>query len=238
MKKLSAVILLLLLLCGCSQPLKSDDCEFLTNADWVGTDEYCTNSIYFSEDGAFGFSCACGNPVGNSDVAERFIYNGKENTVTLYDCDNEKIDQGTVLYADEAYLIIDIWDGVYVFENQSSYIPKVHNSAIQYTGTETLTKPCLTVLGLSDGILTVSSYNYDGDASDMYKTWELEVSDDVRYTSVSVTVENDIATVEEIALSDKDTQNIGEIYTGGYFGFSSDGKVDSVVFYGELIIYN
>lgn len=239
MKKWMFMLLAILLVvfCGCTaDEAVSDDCEFLTRGKWEGTDIQCTNVISFKEDGGFSNWCYCGSPVGDSDLAEQFRYRASDHAIQLLDPEGEIFETGTVLYADDLYLVVDLWGRSYVYENLNEELPTVRTCALDYTGTGEITKPCLHVLGYEDGVLTVSSYDYDGDAAADYELWELPVSEDVTFTSVTVNVVGDTETVEFLKLSESDYEHIGEFYTGGYLEFNGDGEVASVVFYGELIV--
>ncbi len=240
MKKIILLLIILILVfSGCSNMPESDNCDFLINATWEGSDESCTNSISFNEDGFFSNSCACGSPVGSGDVTEIFRYIEEGKSLLLYDCDEELIEEGKILFCDDTYLVVNLWGDTYCYQNiDSDYIAEVHNIALKATGTEEITKPCLAVLGLEDGVLTVSSYNYDYDAKDSFKTWQLPIADDFKCTSVSVTVENDSADIDVVTLDEDDLQYIGEYYTYGYFDFNEEGQVTNIVFYGENIIWS
>ena len=239
MKKYLLFLFLTSLLCGCSnvQKLPHDDCDFLIDANWEGNDTQCVNVIKFKEDGGFSNWCYCGSPVGYGDICESFRYSSKDRTIFLLDDKKEIIETGKVLYVDDLYLIVDLWGRCYVYENLDMECPKPHLCALEYTKTEEMTKPCLTVLGYENGMLTVSSYDYDGDAASDFEVWTLPVSEDFSCSTVSVTVENDVVSLETAELTESDYAYLGEYYTGGYIEMNRDGEVSNIVFYGELIIW-
>ncbi len=238
MKRILLLILTLALLCGCSGIPKGDECALLTQADWEGNNPNCINWIRFREDGSFSNSCGCGSPVGDGDLTEQFRYHAADQTVELFDGDGALIETGKILYLDEAYLVIDLWDSVYTYENLDAYRLIPRENALQYTGTGELTKPYLTILDFKDGVLTVTSMDYDGDAADMFELWELPAAEDIKFSTVSVTVVNDTEeTIETGELTEADYPDIGEYHNGGYFEFNEQGEVTSVVVYGELLIY-
>lgn len=245
MKRIFALLLVVLTLAGCAakekiktkgEPVKSDPCEFLINADWVGDDDACENHIGFRKDGSFSNYCACGSPIGDGDIIEEYSYNATKNTISLYS-EGEVYEEGKILFADNTYLIVDMWDRVYVYENRDGYLPEVNEIAAEEVGNAEITKPCLTVLGYQNNELTVSSHNYDGDSKKLFKEWKLKASPDIKFKDVSVKVENDIPTMEVKTLTQEDRQYIGEYYTGGYLEIDREGIVQSIVFYGELIIH-
>lgn len=237
MKRLVFLLFVSLLLCGCGLiKIKGDDCDFLKNAKWEGNDAQCVNVIRFKQDGGFSNWCYCGSPVGDGDITESFSYHADEKTVRLYDDGGRLVETGKILYADQSYLIIDLWSRVYVYENLDAYRPKVALEAIEPTGVEEMTKPYLTVLDFDGKILKVSSYNYDKDADSDFEVWQLEASEDIQFTSVSVKFENGVCSVENHTLTQEETETVGDSYTTGFFEIDREGKVKSVVFYGELII--
>ena len=240
MKKLSIFLLSLAMLCGCSntKEIISDDCDFLIHANWEGNDTQCVNVIIFREDAGFSNWCFCGSPVGGGDVSEEFRYRALDRAIILLDGEGEIIETGTVMYVDDMYLIVDLWERCYVYENMDVERPTPRLCALEYTGTEEVSKPCLTILGYENGLLTVSAYNYDHDAPDNFEVWTLPVSEDFSCSTVSVTVENGKETVETTQLTETDYEHIGEYYTSGYLEMNYDGEVASIVFYGELVIEN
>ena len=232
-------LLLTAFLCSCSSASKlpNDNCDFLINADWEGNDTQCVNVINFKEDGSFSNWCYCGSPVGDGDLIEKFCYRSTDRSILLLDSENEIIETGNILYVDDLYLIVDLWERCYVYENLNQERPIPHASALEYTGFEEMTKPFLTVLSYDNGMLTVSSYDYDGDASSDFEVWTLPVSEDFSCSTVSVTVENGSDSIEVSKLTESDYTYLGEYYTGGYFEINRNGEVSNIVFYGELIIW-
>ena len=240
MKKIIITLVIsLLLLTGCSGIPSGDDCEFLINANWEGSDQQCTNSITFGDDMFFSNSCACGSPIGSADVTEIFRYIDKDKSILLYDCEEELMEEGKVLFCDDTYLVVNLWGNTYCYENlDAKYFPEVHSSAIDVVGTENITKPLLYVVESNEDVLTVSSYEYDGDAKDMFQTWQIPIASDAAYKSVTVNVVNDVASLEVFDLTEEDIQYIGEYYTCGYFEFNESGEVSNIIFYGETIVWD
>ncbi|MBQ2819078.1 MAG: hypothetical protein IJF14_01695 [Clostridia bacterium] len=239
MKRLAILLLAAVLLCGCglnNDKIKGDECAFLTDAKWEGNDTQCVNVITFKDDGSFTNWCYCGSPVGNGDITESFSYHAEDRSVRLYDGQGRLEETGKILYVDQSYLVIDLWTRVYVYENLNAYRPRVTLGALELTGTEEMTKPCLTVLDFDGKMLTVSAYNYDKDAAASFQVWQLPAAEDIRFSNVSVTIDKGVESIESGTLSDGEIEHIGEFYTSGFFEIDRDGKVQSVVFYGELII--
>ena len=236
MRKVILFCISILLLWGCSfNELPNDECTFLIEADWEGKDPQCTNSISFKENGAFSNSCACGSAIGASDVVEEFRYRASDRNILLLDGENEIIETGTIQYVDNMYLVFDLWDRCYVYENKNVERPVPRSCALEYIGTEELSKPFLHIKSFENGILTVSSYDYDGDTAALFGTWTLPAHKDIAFSEICVMVENGTETLEISELSKSDYEYIGEFYTTGYVEINGQGEVVSVIFYGEII---
>lgn len=236
MKKLILLCISILLLCGCSlTELPNDDCNFLVDANWEGIDIQCTNVISFEENGAFSNWCYCGSPIGASDVVEEFRYRSSDKTIHLLDSENNIIETGTIQYVDDMYLILDMWDHCYVYENSNVNRPTPKRCALEYIGTEEQSKPYIHILDYENGILTVSSYDYDNDSSENFDIWTLATSNDIVFSEVNITVENNIETLAVSQLTENDYKYIGDFYTTAYIQINHQGEIVSVIFYGETI---
>ena len=237
MKKIIVVLSLVFLLAGCSSAPKSDPCDFLIDATWEGYDATCTNYISFNEDMTLYNKCACNDPIGYPDLTDHFIYSEEEKAVKLYDTNGEYMLDGKILFCDDTYLTINIWNNTYVYENvDSDFIPEVHTCAQEDIYSTLVTMPYVSTLDYEDGILTIASHNYDGDAKDNYETWQIPVIENAKYRSIVVTVVNDEAEKEVTYLSADDLDKVGEDYTHGYLEFSPKGDIIRITFYGENIV--
>ena len=219
---------------------KGDKCEFLIDADWECNDAQCVNVIRFNKDKSFSNWCYCGSPVGDSDIIIGYSYNEAEKSVTLYDDEGEEYEKGKILFCDKQYLIIDIWNDTFIYENLKAKRPEVLSSVYEDVfgvEGEDETKAFVTILTYENDKMVVTDYNYDGDTDDLFEKWELPVSDDVTFKSVTVTITNGIEDVKiEILTKDdiKDEDNSG---FSGYITVNPEGEIDSVVFYGSTEIW-
>lgn len=89
MKKI-LLSLLVISLCfgmtGCKEKKKEkiDYSEYsFTNVWWTRDAEHDTETIRFSSDGFFSYSCACGNPVNDADICENYTYDDEKKTIKL-----------------------------------------------------------------------------------------------------------------------------------------------------------
>ena len=84
MKRIVSVVCLLILLvgltaCGNTDPSNCPFAGYTWERDDGGDGEY----IRFGKDGSFVYYCGCGEPVGNSDLCESYVYNSDEKTILL-----------------------------------------------------------------------------------------------------------------------------------------------------------
>ena len=92
-----------LLLAGCG---RSDERpEFLTAHEWVHYDSASNETICFGEDGHFAFYGDEGNPVGNSDLYDRYSYDSESKAIKLEPEGDMKI---KVLRHEKSRLLLDI----------------------------------------------------------------------------------------------------------------------------------
>ena len=150
--------------------------------------------------------------------------------VLLVGCGDDNL-----LYQDSVYTITKGENGANVsIEATASNITSVYDEAKSEIDTKTM--PCLSILKYSDNTLTVSAFNYDGDAKDEFELWELSCADNVIFKSITVINDNGNVSVENVVLPEEQEKYIGEYYTYGFFEFDNNAKVSKVIFYGENII--
>ena len=76
----------LLLFTGCAKnkTVKVDYSNVsFTRINWNRNGDHDLDTIRFNADGSFSYSCACGNPVNDADLCERYIYSAASNEITL-----------------------------------------------------------------------------------------------------------------------------------------------------------
>lgn len=142
------------------------------------------------------------------------------------------IDQN-LLYKDEIYTITGGEQGVTVSVNEGAKAPQVHEAGKQYVD---IMQPYLYVLSFQDGVLTVSSHDYDADAKDNFKLWELKAAKDISFNSVIVFDKGGKVTVSDDTLTEKDEHLLGDFYNCGYLEFNAGGEVSHITFYGEIVV--
>lgn len=110
---LTMVLVCVLLFVGCSNNKEVDYSEYsFVNTSWKRDAENDAETIRFGADGSFTYSCACGDPVNDSDLCEGYTYDDTTKTITL-DClemTDEMITEIKIVKCDEKELHLD-FDG-------------------------------------------------------------------------------------------------------------------------------
>jgi hypothetical protein len=109
---------------GCSDNKKTEDQSVdyskysFVNASWTREAEHDTETIRFGEDGSFTYSCACGDPVNDSDLCEGYTYDDTTKIIEL-DCietTDEMVTTIKIVKCDENSLHLDFNGEIRVFE--------------------------------------------------------------------------------------------------------------------------
>ena len=127
MKKLISMFMLVLVctlfFVGCSNNEKDgnkavDYSKYsFVNIAWTRDTDHDQETIRFGEDGAFTYSCACGNPVNDSDLCEGYTYDNATKTIT-FDCletTDEMVTEIKIVKCDEKELQLDFNGEIRVF---------------------------------------------------------------------------------------------------------------------------
>lgn len=88
MRNVIFILILCVFLTGCNNVVQADKENFnkevgFIGESWIRTTEYDTETISFDEDGTFHYSCACGNPINNSDICDQYTYNVETKEIKL-----------------------------------------------------------------------------------------------------------------------------------------------------------
>ena len=91
-----------ILFIGCTKNENTDNSSVdqsnysFVDISWTREAAHDIETIRFGEDGSFSYSCACGNPVNDSDLCEGYTYDDATKTITL-DCIEITDDMVTVI---------------------------------------------------------------------------------------------------------------------------------------------
>lgn len=113
------LILVFVFITGCKKNEKVDYSEYLfTSGNWTRDTEYDIETIRFSADGEFSYSCACGNPVNDADLCETYTYNDKTKEIKLecIETTEETITTIKVVEATEDELKLDFDGDIRIFK--------------------------------------------------------------------------------------------------------------------------
>ena len=233
LKKLLSLLLIALICVSCKG--QSNVLEGTTWTNPSATDKKI--SISFLDNGEFYTNLGSEDTDNNLSLFNKWEYNKSKNQIALTRTGGEKATL-RVLYLDEHFITVGSKSGVVSLKNQESKLEtKIDESARKYIADGH--DLWIHVLSFKNGVLTVAPLNYDGDAKDMFAEYicELATDENAKFSSVSVTNDNGKIEVEHFVLNESQLSEIGEFYTGGCVKFNAAGEVESMVFYGELIIW-
>ena len=123
MKHFIVVLLLgFLLLTGCEEEVTTDYSQYLfTDITWMRDNGHDIETIVFHADGSFRYSCACGNPVNDSDLCERYVYNDKTQEIKLdyLEATEDTVTTIKIVALDEDLLTLDFNGDLRKFEKET-----------------------------------------------------------------------------------------------------------------------
>ncbi len=221
------------------EPAANDTAFLASTEHWWFYDEVTGEyeKMSFSEDGTFYWGCECGEPIGNSDIYDRYAYDDKTNAIRLYNESDEDSMELKVLDYSQYHLLLEV-DGEikdYTYLNSNMDI----ENAEEYVGGYNMYAWFLE----SDGKeAVIGPYNYDGDieypdnAMKAYPISENAEFYDLQIKSV-LKVEED-EKISDVSY-EKLTRDEGLARLEGDFGFiwfDNEMRIEKVTYYGELCI--
>ena len=250
MKKMKVIVLVLALVlasvcAGCKA--SEADVSFLTSAEhWYFYDEVIGENEVLSlrSDYTFSYHCECGEPIGGSDVFDKFSYNPSSMTIQLYnEYDNSKKDISVLSY-NPYHLMLEI-DG-----EVKTFTPVPINSSYSYYGGEEYIsgyEGYCTIFEIEDGNGRVGPFNYDADAASEYPDGTIEIIDlaeNAEFYELNVDTDVDSygqethqTSYDKLTL--KKVQNLLKDGTLSAFMWYNDSlEVEKMIFYGQTIVYN
>lgn len=79
----------------------------IVSQSWERTTAEDTETIYFTEDGKFGYYCSCGSPVDYYDLCDSYKYDQETNTIKLKCLPGVKVDKLKILEVTDTKLVLD-----------------------------------------------------------------------------------------------------------------------------------
>ena len=166
--------------------------ELITQNNWERDGGGDTEHIYFSEDGSYGYYCLCGNPVGNSDSYDSYVYDKETNTIKLINSYGGKSELIKIKEVSELKLVLD-FDGKEktFYSVEGMYLEQ---NPLPIAGIEYKTSEDVRIEFKKDG--TFESYdNKKGGftySSDICFTWTYDEEDETIYLECNDEVERKI----------------------------------------------
>lgn len=162
--------------------------EIITQNSWERDGGGDTERIYFSEDGSYGYYCLCGNPVGNSDLYDSYVYDKETNTIKLINSYGGKSELIKIKEVSELKLVLD-FDGKEktFYSTEGMYLK---DNPLPIAGIEYKTSEDIRIEFKKDGTFESydnkkGGYTYSSDIcftwtyDEEYKTIYLECNDEV-----------------------------------------------------------
>lgn len=239
-KKITAVTIIMvvaILFGSCSSGDKYP--EFLTEHSWMHF-AICNETISFGKDGHFAYYCACGEPVEDSDLYEKYTYNEDTSIIQLKPKENNSIIK--VLRYEKSRLLLDFNGTVKEFIDSNDPILSEVTLEIGYD-TDNVTAGFSSYISIidKDGKKIVSApAGYDGNDSE-YKEYLLseKLAEDVRFYEWNLSVtegSNGIDTESSLRkLTERQAEEIiaGEDATG-FVWYNEDVEIEKIVFFGNI----
>ena len=122
MKKNIIILLLIgLFLTGCSCEKEKNYSEYLfSDVVWTRDGGNDIETLVFGSDGSFRYYCACGNPVNDSDLCEKYTYDDeiKEIKLDCFETTDETITNIKIVKMTENILELDFNGEIRKFEKE------------------------------------------------------------------------------------------------------------------------
>ena len=122
MKKNIIILLLIgLFLTGCNYEKEKNYSEYLfSDVVWTRDGGNDIETLVFGSDGSFRYYCACGNPVNDSDLCEKYTYNDETKEIKLdcFETTDETITNIKIVKMTENILELDFNGEIRKFEKE------------------------------------------------------------------------------------------------------------------------
>ena len=245
MKKLLRLIyavicsILVLFLAACSSA--EEHPEFLTEHEWTHF-TYCDETISFGDDGSYAYYCACGSPVGDSDLYETYKYDPDTSDITLSPKGSDSSIK--VLRYEKSRLLLKFSDGVKEFYDAGDPLASNVHPDMDYDPDNYIQdfSSYLTIISRNGDSVTTAPAGYDADYPeyDEYLLDEKLAENAMFYEwnlTITVTDEGEQPDSSYRKLS---AQQVERLLDGGpaagYVWYNADAEIEKILFYGKTII--
>ena len=120
-KNIIFLLLIGLFLTGCSYEKEKNYSEYLfSDVVWTRDGGNDIETLVFGSDGSFRYYCACGNPVNDSDLCEKYTYDDeiKEIKLDCFETTDETITNIKIVKMTENILELDFNGEIRKFEKE------------------------------------------------------------------------------------------------------------------------
>ena len=240
----AAVLMIItsLIVCGCS--IGANHPDFLTQHEWVRYCD-CDETISFGEDGHYSYYCSCGEPVGDSDLFDKYSYDEGSGEIKLKPGGSG--DTIKVLRCEKSRLLLDFGGGVIreFVDSKDSLASAGRPSGIEYDSDNITSGFCsyVSVLEL-DGRKTVTGpAGYDGDDPE-YEEYRLEelLSMNAEFYDWNLSVvQTEEGEVPESSFRKLTAAEAEELVSGGsatgFVWYNEEAEICKIVFFGSTLYY-
>lgn len=215
--------------------------EFLTAHEWVHYDSACDETISFGDDGHFAFYGDEGNPVGDSDLYDKYAYDSESGEIKLQPDGDMSI---KVLRHEKSRLLLDIdGDVKEFFDEKDQFIAGGAPQNLDYD-TDNIASgfsSYLAIIGKDGDKIVTAPANYDGDDTE-FKEYELseKLADNIEFYSWTYNVDETGKSVNTKSSCKKLTKKgayrlIDSGAAVGFVWYNENAEITKIVFWGSTI---
>lgn len=223
-------VLLAAVLSGCAKTP-----EYLTSNDWIFCTD-CNETIHFGSGGEFSYYCACGSPVGDSDLYDSYSFDENTGEVRL----KPEGESFTVLRHDENRLLIDFGDRVKEFYNAENDLLTCVSPQTGYDCDNRTAgySSYVQIVGMKESLLVTAPAGYDGDDPEYRRLMMESETSDVAYSEWTLTLKDGEADSVYRDITEKEAAQIIDEGCGtAFIWYSHEGKIYKVMFFGSTQYY-
>lgn len=238
---IAAIIIVVagIMLAGCGKSEKKP--EFLTEHEWLHYDCACDETISFGDDGHFAFYSDEGNPVGDSDLYDKYTYDSESGEIKLKPDGDMSI---KVIRLEKSRLLLDIdGDVKEFFDKKDKLIAGGAPQNLAYDTDNVVSgfSSYLAIIGKDGDKIVTAPANYDGDDPE-FKEYELseKLADNTEFYSWTYNVDETgkIVNIESHCrkLTEKGAYRL--INSGaavGFIWYNENAEITKIVFWGSTI---
>jgi len=245
------MVISMITMSGCSKIPKTE--ETIISADFadkewrfyneVTSEHLCLN---LGSDGSYSYHCACGEPVGNSDLYDRYEYDEEAKLLTLFSSSDNATDQIEVLRYNIHHLMVRIDGEVKDF---SLCEMDTMSNFWSFEGEKYLSSynSRCTIVGMQERKIICGPIEYDPEGINEDGPFEeYEITDDAEISELSIISYNSIQDDQEYEeyyevdfneMSKEDLENILESGSGSaLLWFDDNLNVEKIMFYGQVSV--